>query len=236
MLQQKRCKICIGLSPCPNDTFIFDALLYKKIDTKNIDFSFYMDDVEQLNNKVIQEELDICKISCGVYHLVSRYYNILKTGGAIGSDVGPLLVVKDIKSVEQRNDFSVALPGVYTTAHLIFQYFFPTPRKKIFMPFHQIEDAVLTGAADAGVLIHENCFTYKKNGLKLMMNLGKQWEEVFKSPIPLGCVVAHKRLKKSIVLQVEQLIKESIWTIRILLQRLLAGCQLTVVQRNCLLL
>ena len=203
-------KLTIGFSPCPNDTFIFDALVNKKIDTEGLDFEVVMEDVETLNRRAIEGKSDITKISFGVLPLVMNDYVLLKSGGALGKGVGPLLISKKSIAALHIDECSVAIPGEHTTAHLLFSVAFPNAVKKEFMVFSKIEDAILSGRVDCGVIIHENRFTYQKRGLKKVLDLGEFWEEQTGCPIPLGGIVIKRSVDTLISLQVDKLIRKSI--------------------------
>ena len=209
--------IDIGFSPCPNDTFIFDALVNHKIDTKGYTFNTHLEDVQTLNEWAIQGKLPVSKISYGVWPLVKNNYHILNAGGALGKGVGPLLIYKKNATSTLENDgkptietMSVALPGMNTTAHLLFSLAFPQVKNKKFLLFNEIEDAVLNGQVDAGVIIHENRFTYLQKGLTKWMDLGTYFEETFNAPIPLGGIIARKDMPNEEVQLLDSLIKESV--------------------------
>jgi len=206
--------LTLGFSPCPNDTFIFDALINKKIDTEGLEFTIHLEDVQTLNEWAIAEKLDITKISYGVLPIVLPSYQLLNSGGALGKGVGPLLISKhSIDSVslsEKIKDFTIAIPGINTTAHLLFSLAFPQAKLKKFLVFNEIEAAVLNGSVDAGVIIHENRFTYREKGLIKWMDLGAYWEEQLQLPIPLGGIIAHKRIDTTVANQVNRLIKKSV--------------------------
>ena len=203
-------KLSIGFSPCPNDTFIFDALVNGKIDTGGLAFDVVMEDVETLNRMALQEKLDITKISYGVLPRILPAYQVLEAGGALGMGVGPLLVTAEQAAPEMVNDMTIALPGLNTTAHMLFSLAFPGAVKKKFMAFSEIEDAVLRGDADAGVIIHENRFTYEAKGLYKLMDLGDYWEKTTGNPIPLGGIVMNRRYEKSLMFRVNDLIRQSL--------------------------
>jgi 1,4-dihydroxy-6-naphthoate synthase len=204
----------IGFSPCPNDTFIFDALVNHKIDTKGYSFKVHLQDVQTLNEWAIAGKLPFSKISYGVWPLVKNNYTLLNSGGALGKGVGPLLVYKaNNASPQNKPDSStmrVAIPGINTTAHLLFSLAFPNVTHKEFLVFNQIEDAVLSGAVDAGVIIHENRFTYTDKGLSLWMDLGTYFEETFNAPIPLGGIIARKDIHANDVATMDELIQQSV--------------------------
>ncbi|WP_336516873.1 1,4-dihydroxy-6-naphthoate synthase [Pollutibacter soli] len=205
-------KLSLCFSPCPNDTFIFDALVNKKIDTEGLEFDVRLEDVETLNRLVLNDTPDVSKISYGVLPLIVPNYRVLEAGSALGRGVGPLLVAAN--EPEDANELVksgiVALPGRNTTANLLYTLAYPETGKKIFMPFDQIENAVLDGAADAGVLIHEGRFTYEKKGLKKLMDLGAFWENQTGNPIPLGGIVMRRTLDHDLMKKVDRLIRKSI--------------------------
>lgn len=203
-------KLTIGFSPCPNDTFIFDALVNKKIDTGGLDFDVALEDVQTLNQWAMEGRLDISKISYGVLPLVTEKYLLLHSGGAMGYGVGPLLISKKNIAALHIDECSIAVPGENTTAHLLFSLAFPHARKKEFMVFNKIEDAILSNHVDCGVIIHENRFTYQKRGLKKILDLGEYWEEQTGSPIPLGGIVIKKLIDRETSLTVDKLIRKSI--------------------------
>lgn len=204
--------ITLGFSPCPNDTFIFDALVNKKIDTEGLDFSVKLEDVQTLNDWAINGKLDVSKISYGVLPLLLDKYKLLSSGGALGQGVGPLLIaLKEPANLQSAlPNMQVAIPGKNTTAHLLFSMAFPQATNKKFLVFNQIEHAVLTGTVDAGVIIHENRFTYQDKGLVKLIDLGKYWEEQTKAPIPLGGIVIRKEMNLKLQKQVDTLIKKSV--------------------------
>ncbi|MBI2729162.1 MAG: 1,4-dihydroxy-6-naphthoate synthase [Sphingobacteriales bacterium] len=203
-------KFTLGFSPCPNDTFIFDALVNKKIETEGLDFEVVLEDVQTLNQWALEGKLDISKISYGVLPLVTNNYSLLNAGGALGNGVGPLLISKTNIAALHIDECTVAIPGENTTAHLLFSLAFPNARKKSFMVFNKIEDAILTDKVDCGVIIHENRFTYQKRGLKKILDLGEYWEEQTGCPIPLGGIIIRKSIDKSLSLLVDNLIRKSI--------------------------
>lgn len=203
-------KLTLGFSPCPNDTFIFDALVNKKIDTEGLEFDTALEDVQTLNEWAKQSKLDISKISYGVLPLVLDNYVLLNSGGALGKGVGPLLISKSPLKRSSVAGLKIAIPGENTTAHMLFKMAFPHAANKKFMVFHQVEDAVLNEEADAGVIIHENRFTYQQRGLHKVMDLGEYWEAETKVPIPLGGIVAKRSLDNSIIKKVDLLIRKSL--------------------------
>ena len=204
-------KLKLGFSPCPNDTFIFDALVNKKIDTEGIEVEAVLEDVQTLNEWALQGKLDITKISYGVLPLVLENYIVLHAGGALGKGVGPLLITtsKGITK-EQVKDSTIAIPGEHTTAHMLFSLAFPEATHKQFTLFSQIEDAVLKQTVDAGVIIHENRFTYQDKGLVKLVDLGEYWETQTGNPIPLGGIVMKRSFDPALQKQVDTLIRKSL--------------------------
>ena len=204
-------KLSIGFSPCPNDTFIFDALVNKKIDTEGLELKPVLEDVQTLNEWALQGKLDLTKISYGVLPLLLDQYIVLNAGGALGKGVGPLLITKnEAHTAEVVDQLTIAIPGEHTTAHMLFSLAFPTATRKKFMVFSAIEDAVLKGEVDAGVIIHENRFTYQQKGLKKLMDLGEYWEQQTGNPIPLGGIVMKKSFDMALQQQVDRLIQQSL--------------------------
>jgi 1,4-dihydroxy-6-naphthoate synthase len=203
-------KITLGFSPCPNDTFIFDALVNNKIDTGDLIFDVRLEDVETLNRLALQSRLDVTKISYGVMDLLRDKYIILNSGSALGAGVGPLLISGHAIPDPGIYDHVIAIPGEHTTAHKLFNLAFPGAKNKIFMRYDEIEDFVLRENKSAGVIIHENRFTYQQKGLVKIADLGEFWEQRTGAPIPLGGIVANKELDKNIIKKVDQLIRKSI--------------------------
>jgi 1,4-dihydroxy-6-naphthoate synthase len=206
--------ISIAFSPCPNDTFIFDALVNHKIDTQGLQFDVYLEDVETLNIWALQNKHDVTKISYGTYPLLLKNYTLLNSGGALGKGVGPLLITNNSWHLnDSLQDFVVAIPGKNTTAHLLFSLAYPMVTNKVFMPFNEIENWLLINnnlPKKAGVIIHENRFTYLQKGLMKIVDLGNFWEQTTNLPIPLGGIVASKKLDTTIVATIDSLIRKSI--------------------------
>lgn len=201
----------LGFSTCPNDTFIFDALVHNKTE-HSLDLELNLADVDELNLWAQNQRLDITKVSFGAYPSISKNYQILDSGSALGFGCGPLLISKDTK-LDLNNipdDFKVAIPGLKTTANLLLSICFPQIKNKKIMLFSAIEDAVLQGDVDAGLIIHENRFTYQLKGLNKLTDLGELWEERTGYPIPLGCIAVLRRLPQEEKLRIQNAIKESI--------------------------
>ena len=200
----------LGFSPCPNDTFIFDALVNHKIDTEGLDFEVVLEDVQTLNEWALQGKLDISKISYGVLPLVLEQYVVLNSGGALGVGVGPLLIAKKAIDMANVDQLTVAIPGINTTAHILFSQAFPKAQNKSFRVFHEIEQLVLDETVDLGVIIHENRFTYQQKGLHKLMDLGEYWERHTKVPIPLGGIVVKRNMETALAEKIDTLIRKSI--------------------------
>ena len=203
-------KLTLGFSPCPNDTFIFDALVNKKIDTGDLEFEAILEDVETLNTWALEGKLDITKLSFPAFFRSLEHYILLASGSALGKGVGPLLIAKQETKTEAVDTASIAIPGVNTTANLLLNFAYPDAHNKKPMLFSSIEDAVLNGDTDLGVIIHENRFTYMQRGLHKVMDLGEYWEEKMNSPIPLGGIAISQGVKRSVALRVNDLIRKSL--------------------------
>jgi len=215
-------KLSLGFSPCPNDTFIFDAMIHHKIDTEGLDFDVFYDDVETLNQKAMRGELDITKLSYHAFAYVTDNYVLLDAGSALGFGVGPLLIsdveisISDLEKGEIRNVKSeirnplIGIPGKYTTANFLLGTAFPNATNKVELVFSDIEDAVLEGRVDVGLIIHENRFTYQDKGLKKIIDLGDYWEKQTGCAIPLGGIVANRRLPLEVQHKINRVIRRSV--------------------------
>jgi 1,4-dihydroxy-6-naphthoate synthase len=215
-------KLSLGFSPCPNDTFIFDAMIHHKIDTEGLDFEVFYDDVETLNQKAMRGELDITKLSYHAFAYVTDKYVLLDAGSALGFGVGPWLIsdfeisISDLEKGEIRNGKSeirnplIGIPGKYTTANFLLGTAFPNATNKVELVFSDIEDAVLQGRVDVGLIIHENRFTYQDKGLKKIIDLGDYWEKQTGCAIPLGGIVANRRLPLEVQHKINRVIRRSV--------------------------
>ena len=200
-------RFTLGFSPCPNDTFIFDALVNNKIDKERLQFEVVLEDVQTLNNWAKEDKLDITKLSYGVLPLVLDKYIVLNSGSALGRGVGPLLITIDESGM--ANEDMIAIPGENTTAHLLFSLAYPDIKNKIFLRYDEIENFVLEGKG-LGVIIHENRFTYEAKGLKKIVDLGDYWEKETGNPIPLGGIVINRNIDASLQIKIDSLIRKSI--------------------------
>jgi 1,4-dihydroxy-6-naphthoate synthase len=205
-------KLTLGFSPCPNDTFIFDALANNKIDTGGLEFDIILDDVEKLNQLALKNTLDISKISYGVLPLLLDNYLVLNSGSALGNGVGPILISNKKISNEEIKKYTIAIPGEHTTAHMLFSLAYPDAKNKIFLRYDEIENFVLSSKDNnaGGVIIHENRFTYQQKGLIKIIDLGEFWEQRTGYPIPLGGIVAKRNIHHPLLKQIDSLIKQSI--------------------------
>lgn len=203
-------KFTLGFSTCPNDTFIFDAAVNNKIDTQGIDFDVVTADVEELNNQAFEGNIDITKLSYHAYIYAANNYVILNSGSALGNNNGPLLISKNKIYPEEVNDLKIAIPGLYTTANLLLGIGFPKAKNKIPYLFSDIEDAVWDHEVDAGLIIHENRFTYEAKGLKKIIDLGEYWENLTDMPIPLGGIAINRRFDRKTQMKISNIIKQSI--------------------------
>ncbi len=202
--------LSLGFSPCPNDCFIFDALVHKKIDTKGIDFTVVMEDVEALNNRAFKQDLDITKLSYHAFLYLTNQYELLNSGSALGFNCGPLLVKDSKRTIPAIEQAVIAIPGKYTTANFLLSLAFPQAVNKQELLFSDIEGAVLSHKVDAGLLIHENRFTYREKGLEKIIDLGEFWENLIHAPIPLGGIVVKKELDYKLQATVDTLIRQSV--------------------------
>ncbi len=221
-------KLSLGFSPCPNDTFIFDALIHHKIDTEGLDFDVSYEDVETLNRKAFNGELDVTKLSFHAYAYVLENYVLMDAGSALGFGVGPLLICKNPELVERLSaigyqlsatdshplshisQLRVGIPGEYTTANFLLGLAFPDLKNKQEMLFSAIESALLDGEIDLGLIIHENRFTYQSKGLHKVIDLGDYWETLTNSPIPLGGIVIRRELSDEVKRKVDRIIRKSV--------------------------
>ncbi len=203
-------RLKIGFSPCPNDTYIFYALIHQAIDTEGIVFEPFMADVEVLNKKAFSQDLDITKISFNAFLDLTRSHILLNAGSALGRNCGPLLISRQQLSTDQLLKQPIAIPGANTTANFLLDFYTPTKALKMVMPFDQIERSVLTGVAQAGVIIHENRFTYADRGLTKIADLGTHWEEKTGHPIPLGGIIGLRSLGTETLSKVDSLIRKSL--------------------------
>jgi 1,4-dihydroxy-6-naphthoate synthase len=203
-------KLSLGFSPCPNDTYIFEALVNKRIELNHYEFDIEIADVEKLNQQAFEQNLDITKLSFAAYAHVSDKYQILPYGAALGFGNGPLLISKRKIYPDEIPYLKIAIPGAYTTAVLLLKIFWPESKQLKEYLFSDIEEVVLSGEADAGLIIHETRFTYKKRGLLKISDLGEMWEKQTSLPIPLGGIAIKRALPEKIKNDIGLLLKNSL--------------------------
>ena len=203
-------KLTLGFSTCPNDTFIFDAMIHQKVDTEGLQFDVVLADVEELNRNAFNGTIDITKLSYHAFAYIANNYKLLTSGSALGYKNGPLLISKRKIYHDEVTGIKVAIPGKYTTANLLFSIVYPNVNQKTEYLFSDIEEAILDGEVDAGVIIHENRFTYENRGLKKIIDLGEDWEEKTENPIPLGGIVIHRKFDSETQLKVNRVLKRSV--------------------------
>lgn len=215
-------KLTLGFSPCPNDTFIFDALIHHKIDTRGLDFAVEYHDVETLNQKAFRQELDITKLSYHAFAYAVENYELLDAGSALGFGVGPLLITKNadlaqklrqyagVALPEEFHNLKIGIPGKYTTANFLLGLAYPQLQNKQELVFSEIEQSLLDGKIDLGLIIHENRFTYTDKGLHKAVDLGDYWEKTTQNPIPLGGIVIKRSLPEETKRLVNELIRQSV--------------------------
>jgi 1,4-dihydroxy-6-naphthoate synthase len=203
-------KLTLGFSPCPNDTFIFDAMVHGRIDTEGLEFDYFLADVEELNQKAFRAEVDITKMSYHAYAYAAKDYLILDSGSALGHRNGPLLISK--QKIDSKNipHSRIAIPGKFTTANLLFSIAWPDATVKKEYIFSDIERALLEDEADAGLIIHETRFTYQRKGLHKIADMGEFWENLTGLPIPLGTIVVKRDLPEDIQLKVNRIVRRSL--------------------------
>lgn len=203
-------KLTLGFSPCPNDCFIFDAMVHHKINTEGLEFDVVMEDVEALNQRALRSELDITKLSFHAFLYTQQNYILLKSGSALGFNCGPLLISTHSTLNSNHSALKVAIPGKNTTANFLLSLAYPEMKNKTEVLFSEIEQAVLDGKYDAGLIIHESRFTYEQKGLKKIMDLGEFWESLIHAPIPLGGIVAKGSFDNDLLQKINRIIKKSV--------------------------
>lgn len=204
-------KLRLNISTCPNDTFMFYALIHGKIDTKGYKFDVSLEDIDMLNKQVSEDsDCDISKISYAHYPNITESYKLLRSGSAMGSGNGPLLVSKHKIYPDEIPSLTIAIPGENTSANFLLNFVSPSIKQKKVYLFSDVSEAILTGEVDAGVLIHEERFSYPSKGLKLVLDLGEYWQQKSGSLIPLGAIVINRKLETGIQSDINYLVAESI--------------------------
>jgi len=204
--------LTLGFSPCPNDCFMFDAMVHRRIDLEGLDFDVRMADIEALNSAAFAGAVDITKLSFHAYAYCADDYVLLDAGSALGRNCGPLLISQRPISPEEvaAGDLRIAIPGKYTTANFLLSLAFPRATDKSECLFSDIEAGVLDGRFDAGLIIHENRFTYADRGLKKIIDLGEFWESETGAAIPLGGIVISRRLPADVRQRVNRVMRRSV--------------------------
>ena len=205
-------RLTLGFSPCPNDCFMFDAMVHQRIDLEGLGFDVRMADIEALNAAAFAGQIDVTKLSFHAYAYCIGNYVLLDAGSALGRNCGPLLISKRKISRDEvaRGDLQIAIPGKYTTANFLLSLAFPRATRKSQLLFSDIESAVLNGSMDAGLIIHENRFTYAAKGLKKIIDLGEYWESETGAAIPLGGIVINRALPDDVQQKVNRVMRRSV--------------------------
>jgi len=205
-------RLSLAFSPCPNDCFMFDAIVHQRIDLEGLEFQVTLADIEALNHAAFADEPDVSKLSFHAYAYCADRYVLLDAGSALGRNCGPLLISK--RPIDRgevaRGGLSIAIPGKYTTANFLCGLAFPAARNKTEVLFSDIEPALLDGRFDAGVIIHENRFTYQAKGLRKIVDLGEFWEAETLAPIPLGGIVIKRSLPDDVKQAVNRVMRRSV--------------------------
>jgi 1,4-dihydroxy-6-naphthoate synthase len=205
-------RLTLGFSPCPNDCFMFDAMVHERIDLEGLKFEVQMADIEALNAAAFAGRIDLTKLSFHAYAYCIGNYVLLDAGSALGRNCGPLLISRREISHDEvaRGGVTIAIPGKYTTAHFLLSLAFPRATEKTEMLFSAIEGAVLDGSFDAGLIIHENRFTYAAKGLRKIIDLGEYWEAETGAAIPLGGIVVNRALPEDLQQKLNRIMRRSV--------------------------
>jgi 1,4-dihydroxy-6-naphthoate synthase len=207
--------VSLGFSPCPNDTFIFHGIAAGQLPLPGVKINVCLHDVQTLNEMAFRQVLDVTKLSFYTWLKVRHNYRLLSSGAALGYGCGPVVVAAKEIIADEIPHCRIALPGEWTTAHLLFQLWVfqlwaPHAGKRIFTPYHRIFETLKSGRADCGVIIHESRFTFEQLGFKAIADLGAWWEAQTALPIPLGCIAVHKRIARDLARNLETRIRQSI--------------------------
>ncbi len=204
--------LSLGFSPCPNDCFMFDAIVNRRIDLEGLEFEVRLADVESLNQAAFAGDTDVTKLSYHAYAYCTRDYVLLDAGSALGRNCGPLLISKRTIARDEvaAGGLRIAIPGRFTTANFLLGLAFPKAQHKTPLLFSEIEGALLAGTFEAGLIIHENRFTYQAKGLAKVVDLGEYWEEATGAPIPLGGIVIKRSLADEVKQRVNRVLRRSV--------------------------
>lgn len=202
--------LTLGFSPCPNDCFMLDAIVHRRIDLEGLEFTPVIDDVEALNRRAFEGGIDVTKLSYHAFAHCADRYALLEAGSALGRGCGPLLIAARPMPMEEVASARIAIPGRHTTASFLLAFAFPSVRDTTELIFSEIEQAVSDGRVDAGVIIHENRFTYEAKGLKKVIDLGEHWERVTGAPIPLGGIAVRRDLPQEVQQAMNRVMRRSV--------------------------
>lgn len=202
--------LSLAYSTCPNDTFIFEALVHGRVDTEGMSFDVQLADIKELNGLARMGAVQVCKVSYFAYALLQQQYALLDAGSALGRGCGPLLISKRRITPDELPQLRIGIPGADTTAHLLLHYYAPQATNRMVLRFDEIMPAILRGELDAGVIIHESRFVYPQLGLQLVADLGAHWEQQTGAPIPLGGIVAQHCLGAEVVGKLNRSLRRSI--------------------------
>ena len=202
----------LGFSPCPNDTFMFHALVNGEVTVAGVEWEVVMEDIERLNRLAFEEVLDLTKISFHAFGHLREKYALLSSGAALGRGCGPLVVARDAASRDRLEQMRIAIPGWHTSATMLLRLMEPRLEREqlIEMPFDRILAATASGEVDAGLIIHESRFTYRDHDLACLADLGEWWEREFGHPIPLGGIIVHRRLAHDLRAALETAVRDSV--------------------------
>lgn len=205
-------RLTLAFSPCPNDCFMFDAMVHRRIDLEGLEFDVRLADIEALNRAAFAGAVDVTKLSFHAYAYCLDRYVLLDAGSALGRNCGPLLISKRPIAHDEvaRGELRIAIPGRYTTARFLLGLAFPAARNTVEMLFSDIEGAVAGGTCDAGLIIHENRFTYAARGLRKIVDLGEFWESETGAAIPLGGIVASRALPDDVRERLNRVMRRSV--------------------------
>ena len=205
-------KLHISISPCPNDTFSFHAMLHGLVDTEGVSYVADFHDIDELNKLASAPGSgeEVVKVSYATLPLVAGRFSLLPSGGAIGYGNGPVVVSRGGLTPGDLENALIAIPGERTTAARLLSVLYPGAVKRKVYRFGDIAGAVVAGEVDAGVLIHEGRFTYAERGISLVTDLGREWEDRYSAPIPLGAIVVGKSLGESVAASVARTIRRSV--------------------------